>query len=55
MKMTLILVLQVYAHLFGITDNSIRITLGNSNIFFLPYSVVLGPDHYRFKSFFFFF
>lgn len=54
MKRMLILVLRVSGHLFGITDNSIGITLGNTNIFFLPYRVALDPDHCRLTSFFFF-
>lgn len=54
MKRMLILVLSVFVHLFGITDESIRIALGNTNIFFLPYSVALDPDHCRLTSFFFF-
>lgn len=53
MKRMLVLVLRVSVHLFGITDNSIGIALGNTNIFFLPYRVALDPDHCRLTSFFF--
>ena len=55
MKKLLLLVLEVSVRLFGITDNSIRVSLGKAYIFFLSYSIVLGWDHCRLTFFVFFF
>ena len=43
MKKLLLLVLEVSVHRFGITDNSIRVSLGKAYIFsFLQYCTGLG-------------
>ena len=54
MKRMLLLVLKASVHLFGITDNGIRVALGNTDMFLLSSRIAPGPDHCRPTSLFHF-